>query len=141
MAPTNDPASGNWHLDRRVPLSLIAAIAIQTLVVASVLTTKSIQIDDHERRIARHEEFTRQTDAAINDWVRRAAARQVSLEEHAARLMKLEKSDAEVAATTSAILQQLSRIDERTAQLTSVVVDLRNELRRQQPRPFPQSPP
>lgn len=139
--PTTDPASGNWHLDKRVPLSLIAAIAMQTVVVASVLTTKSIQIDDHEKRILRNEEFTKQTDAAINDWIRRAAGRQVALEEHAARLTRLEKSDAEMTSTASTILQQLSRIDERTAQLAAVIVDLRTELRRAQPRGFPAPPP
>lgn len=131
MIPTTDPASKDWHLDRRIPLTLIATIVIQTLVVASVLTQKSIQIDDHERRIDRQEVSTRTLDAAVNEFVRRAGQRQITLEEHTVKLQKLESSDALTAAHIAAILQQLARIDERTVQLASTLLDLRNEVRRQ----------
>lgn len=37
VTPTNDsddPATASWHLDKRVPLALILAIVVQTLVAA-----------------------------------------------------------------------------------------------------------
>lgn len=124
-----DPASGSWHLDKRVPLTMITAIAIQTLVVASILTKKSVQIDDHEKRIERVEISERTVDGAINEWVRRAAGRQQVLDEHSSKIVKLEANDITLNSTATAILQQLSRIDERTMQLGAALIEVRNEVR------------
>lgn len=124
-----DPAAGSWHLDKRVPISLLGALAVQTIFVVSSLTTKSLQIDDHEKRLTRHEDFTRTTDAAINDWARRAGQRQMQLDEQQQRILKLEARDIAFEAAVSSILQQISRIDERTAQLTSTVLEMRSEMR------------
>jgi chromosome segregation ATPase len=124
-----DPATASWHLDKRVPLSLIAALVVQTLVIANSLTTKSLQIDDHEKRLVKFEEYRTTTDAAINDWVRRAAQRQMQLDEYATRLNKMESRDLILEQTISAVLQQIGRIDERTAQLIATINEMRGELR------------
>ena len=132
--PPLDPASGSWHLDKRVPITLIGAIVIQTIFVVSSLTEKSLKIDDHERRLARSEEFSRSTDAAINDWVRRAGQRQIQLDDASQRVAKLEARDMSFEAAISSLMQQLSRIDERTAQMTATILELRTELRAQSSR-------
>lgn len=49
--PIAAPPDQTWHLDRRVPLALIGALALQTLGVAWWAASVSFRVDDHERRV------------------------------------------------------------------------------------------
>lgn len=126
-----DDVENHWRIDRKVPVLALVAFLIQTIVFASVLTTKSNKIDEHDKRIDRLENVDTRTGEAVQDFQRLAASRQQQLDDHAAKLNKMEQIDASLIATNTALLQQMSRIDERTQQLAAALQDLRNEIRRQ----------
>lgn len=44
-----------WHLDKRVQLSVIGAILVQTAVMAWAGSSLWSRVDDHDRRIVRSE--------------------------------------------------------------------------------------
>lgn len=44
-----DPASGSWHLDKRVPIALIVAILVQTAVIASSYGSLLTRVEALER--------------------------------------------------------------------------------------------
>lgn len=46
-----DPAAGEWHLDKRVPLALILAIATQTAVFAASYGAMLARVDALERTV------------------------------------------------------------------------------------------
>lgn len=43
-----------WHLDKKVPITFIAALVIQTIVVTSYLATMRSDIDNNTLEIARN---------------------------------------------------------------------------------------
>jgi len=50
---TNDPASGNWHLDKRVPVAIIVAIGLQTFGAVWWAATTSARTESNAIEIAR----------------------------------------------------------------------------------------
>ena len=42
-----------WHLDKRVPVTLILVLTAQAVSVVWMFATMSAQLDQHERRLAR----------------------------------------------------------------------------------------
>ncbi len=75
----NDP----WHLDKRVPISLIIFLLIQTMVAATWVSKQDFVNTDQYRRIEKLEVHSSETSAIIN-----------SLNERLARLE--EKSSAQL---------------------------------------------
>lgn len=45
----------HWHLDKRVPISLIATIIVQTAAFVWLIAQMDSRIAENERRIAEHE--------------------------------------------------------------------------------------
>lgn len=50
MAQPEDPASGTWHLDKRVPLALIITILLQTGTIIWWAAGISARLDQVERQ-------------------------------------------------------------------------------------------
>ena len=55
---TTAPQREGWHLDRRVPISIIGAIVIQTILVTWHMADVQAQVADHERRMTAQERST-----------------------------------------------------------------------------------
>jgi len=56
MADSNvnrDPASGGWHLDKRIPVALIVTLALQTAGVFFWMGQLSVRIDQLESQVLR----------------------------------------------------------------------------------------
>mgnify|MGYP000901887725 FL=1 len=51
MAPADEPEPGGWHLDKRVPIALIIAIAGQAAAGGWYAATQSARLDQHDRRL------------------------------------------------------------------------------------------
>ena len=50
-----EPERERWHLDKRVQISVIVAIALQTVIWVWAASALWSQVADHERRLARSE--------------------------------------------------------------------------------------
>lgn len=54
-----DGGSGNvkeeWHLDKRVPITMIGAIVAQTFIIGWFVANMQAQVNDHERRMVTQE--------------------------------------------------------------------------------------
>lgn len=127
----------SWSIDKKIPILALIAFGIQTLYFTALFTTKSNKIDEHDKRLERLEGVDVHTLENVQDFNRRAAMRQQQLDEHAAKLLKMEGIDDSLISTNTALLQQVSRIDERTQQLAAAIQELRNDLRRQNGAPNP----
>lgn len=55
MPDDTPPRDGGWHLDKRVPISIIGAILVQTVAVVWFLAGVQAQVADHERRMGAQE--------------------------------------------------------------------------------------
>lgn len=131
-----DPVQ-SWSIDKKIPILALVAFVVQTLYFTALFTTKSNKIDEHDKRLERLEGFDTRALESLQDFNRRAAMRQQQLDEHAAKLLKMEGVDASLISTNTALLQQVSRIDERTQQLAAALQELRNDIRRQNGAPNP----
>lgn len=104
-----DPASQGWHLDRRIPITLLAAILLQAMALAWAASAAFAQIGDNERRIEALE-ASRSVDRAVQ----------------------------------GQISERLARIEERSAQQTALLADIKAALDRyvygRHPSSDPQSP-
>lgn len=49
----DDPASGGWHLDRRIPVALIITLGLQTAGVFFWMGQLSVRIDQLEAQVLR----------------------------------------------------------------------------------------
>ena len=58
MPDDTPPKDGGWHLDKRVPISIICAILAQTVAVVWFLAGVQAQVADHERRMTIQERST-----------------------------------------------------------------------------------
>lgn len=63
---TTDPASGNWHLDKRIPIALIMAVVVQTIGAVWWAATISAQVEAGSVERARLEERITASERAIN---------------------------------------------------------------------------
>lgn len=52
MSDDAAPKDNGWHLDKRVPISIIGAILVQTVAMTWFLAGVQAQVADHERRMA-----------------------------------------------------------------------------------------
>jgi hypothetical protein len=76
MEPQNQTDS--WHLDKKVPLALIMAMAIQTVGVIWWAASLSTRVDHQEREIASlvmSEQQTKQEARRISEWLARVDER------------------------------------------------------------------
>jgi NAD-specific glutamate dehydrogenase len=76
MEPQNQTDS--WHLDKKVPLALILAMAVQTVGVIWWAASLSTRVDHQERQIAGlvlSEQQTKQEARRIGEWLSRVDER------------------------------------------------------------------
>lgn len=62
-----------WHLDKRVPISLIVAIVLQTISIVWWAAKSESKLDDHERRLTADETASRQSNSKYNEMSERLA--------------------------------------------------------------------
>lgn len=55
MPADDQQQDGGWHLDKKVPLGLIATILLQTATFAWWASSQSSSLQDHERRLLMQE--------------------------------------------------------------------------------------
>ena len=58
MQGTDDGPVERWHLDKRVPISIIGALICQTIVITWYFAGVQAQVTDHERRMSTQERAT-----------------------------------------------------------------------------------
>lgn len=58
MSDDASPRDAGWHLHKRVPISIIGAILVQTIAVVWFLAGVQAQVADHERRMLTQERNT-----------------------------------------------------------------------------------
>lgn len=74
MPNDRDPASQGWHLDRRIPITLLAAILLQAMAFAWAASAAFSQIGDNSRRIEALE-VSRAADRAVQAQISERLAR------------------------------------------------------------------
>lgn len=87
----NDLGQESWHLDKRVPISLIAAVALQTLTFVWLLATMNTKIDATIARTAQLESVVAERYQIIHQNSTGIAVANESLKNVQQSLVRIEK--------------------------------------------------
>lgn len=87
--PASVSQDAAWHLDKRVPLAMIGALALQTFGIAWWAAGVTFRLDDHERRVASLE----RTEAVQTQQFATIAERLARIDERLVLLIQEHRSD------------------------------------------------